>query len=104
MTKPLSKKAKIILAVLLVLVIAALIPVSVLVLIPEWKLYSRRADITVSDAALSNGSDRIHFLNTGHSDAFLLERVTVILRSSTPPRTPTIREASTHWSWTATRI
>lgn len=73
MKKPLSKKTKIILAVLLVLVIAALIPVSITVLIPEWKLYSRRADITVSDAALSNGSDRIHFLNTGHSDAFLLE-------------------------------
>ena len=73
MKKNLSKKTKIILAVLLVIVIAALVPVSITVLIPEWNLHFRRADMTVSAAALSQGSDRIHFLNTGHSDAILLE-------------------------------
>lgn len=60
-------------AVLLALLLVFLIPAGIFILFPEYRIRANRKNIEVRDAALGGGTDRIHFLNTGSSDAILLE-------------------------------
>ncbi|MGN0636044.1 MAG: ComEC/Rec2 family competence protein [Acutalibacteraceae bacterium] len=59
--------------VLLALLLVFLIPAGIFILFPEYRIRANRNNIEVQDAALGGGTDRIHFLNTGSSDAILLE-------------------------------
>lgn len=68
-----AQKAKRTAVVLSAIAVVVLIVVSVLIVVPEWKLRAKRRDADIASAALSHGADRIHFLNTGSSDAILLE-------------------------------
>ncbi|MDD6146781.1 MAG: MBL fold metallo-hydrolase [Oscillospiraceae bacterium] len=69
-----NKKLKTVLIILLVIVLAAMIPISVLVIKPAYALNHNRANLEIKTAAeRSVGSDAIHFLNTGSSDAILIE-------------------------------
>lgn len=69
--KAVAKTAVKIIAVLLVI---ALILLFILVINPEYRFRKNRDSLTVEAAAYTTDeSDRIHFLNTGSSDAILLE-------------------------------
>lgn len=65
--------SKILLCVVCAIVIVTVISVSVLVIKPDYDFTKNRKNIAVMPAENSSGSDRIHFLSTGSSDAILIE-------------------------------
>lgn len=68
-----KKVWKISIAVICAAVAVAMIPVSILFIIPTIKQPKIRKEVQVLSAKEAVGGDYIHFLNTGSSDAILLE-------------------------------
>lgn len=67
-------KLKKALIILIAVIIAAMIPISIFVIGPEYSVNRSRKQLNVKSAEeLSGGGDYIHFLNTGSSDAILIE-------------------------------
>lgn len=64
---------RIILCLVCAIIVIALIAVFILVIKPNYDFAKNREKVAVISAENSIGSDRIHFLSTGSSDAILIE-------------------------------
>lgn len=69
-----KKAFKIIISVLIAAIIISMIPLGIFIIAPDYKLSKNRSELTVKTAdEISDDGDYIHFLNTGSSDAILIE-------------------------------
>ncbi|MGN1418973.1 MAG: ComEC/Rec2 family competence protein [Acutalibacteraceae bacterium] len=69
-----NKRLKTFLIILLAVVVAAMIPVSIFIINPAYRVSRNRKNLDIKTAAELDGSgDYIHFLSTGSSDAILIE-------------------------------
>lgn len=69
-----KKAIAVIICILIALIIIAMIPISILIIIPTYKIDKNRSELTVKTAdEISGSGDYIHFLSTGSSDAILIE-------------------------------
>ena len=69
-----KKKFKNLLIILLAVIVIAMLPISIFIIKPEYSLVNNRKKLEVLNAnELSGGGDYIHFLDTGSSDAILIE-------------------------------
>ncbi|MDD6275459.1 MAG: MBL fold metallo-hydrolase [Clostridia bacterium] len=69
-----KKMFKNLLIILLAVIVVAMIPISIFIIKPEYSLVNNRKNLEVLNAnELAGGGDYIHFLNTGSSDAILIE-------------------------------
>ncbi len=71
--KSAKKIFSVIVALLVVIALISLFVLTNLVFIPKSKAVENRENITVEAYSNQNSTDKIHFLNTGGSDAILLE-------------------------------
>lgn len=69
-----KKTIKRVLCVLITLIIATMIPIGIFVIAPAYNIGKSRSELTIKKAdEISGNGDYIHFLNTGSSDAILIE-------------------------------
>lgn len=69
-----KKTIKIIICVSVALIVTAIITISIFIVKPAYSVSKNRSELTVkSTDEMSAGGDHIHFLNTGSSDAILIE-------------------------------
>lgn len=71
--KRIHRGFKICLAIFCAIIVAAMIPITIFLIVPSIQRYGDRRDLAVYPVDEINGGDYIHFLNTGSSDAILLE-------------------------------
>lgn len=71
--KKMQRKLKIFLAVFCAVVLVAMIPITVYLIVPSAQRAGDRRELPVHPAGETGSGDYIHFLNTGSSDAILLE-------------------------------